>query len=558
MRDIRLKTLTMSNWKCFKFKTVKFVDGLNLYEQENGFGKSSIFEAIIYCLYGVLPSSDSTSLKNDKNKPITLTLELIDHDTKETFKIKKEIVSATVKNFYFMNIGEESFSKVNVNQINQFCSKFCGNKDLFPLIWSNKPICQSPIFDISYIKNNVLEYEFADSNELSTIAKKVKFNVTRNIKELERNVAGAEGLDIDKEIGNLKGRKDALISELKDSTKTENLNVSKALMCLEAQKELSEIRGQIEDRIYDVDEIYEFKRLTSSKPTFEKIINDYSENTGKIIDKFKIFNSRFVKGIIQQNAESGLCPVCNQSYDFSEELETANYEEIISFLNKNVYSEEQFENAKEELIKLEEFNAHDVEISQKILELSVRAVEVDNPEEIIEADKKSKNDSWDELDKIEERINELNLLKINYAHYLELKDELVTLDSIIKTINKYVVEKTNSLISSIIFETIKILSEVDKKYISLYYNLDENCYDICMIKDDDVKVLSHNLLSSGERSLLAIALTMSFRKVLREKKNIPSFILLDESLSSLDKGHLQKCLEVIKNSGCQSLIVNHN
>lgn len=71
MKDIRLTRLFLKNYKLFQSTTIEFSDGLNIFDGPNGYGKTSIFDAIEFVITGTIKrvtenSSINGSLKYDE------------------------------------------------------------------------------------------------------------------------------------------------------------------------------------------------------------------------------------------------------------------------------------------------------------------------------------------------------------------------------------------------------------------------------------------------------------------------------------------------------------
>jgi RecF/RecN/SMC N terminal domain. len=102
LKDIRLTRLKLKNYKLFQSTTIEFSDGLNIFDGPNGYGKTSIFDAIEFVITGTIKrvtenSSINGSLKydeiflaNDSSKDVIIKAEFNIRD--EECKNKKIVI----------------------------------------------------------------------------------------------------------------------------------------------------------------------------------------------------------------------------------------------------------------------------------------------------------------------------------------------------------------------------------------------------------------------------------------------------------------------------------
>lgn len=565
--DIKIKSIQMTNWKCFKFKTFNFNDEMNTFQQENGFGKSSMFQAIIYCLYGKFPIgiSDVKELKNDETKDIKLSLTLKDNISGQKIEIQRNILSGSKKVNYILFDGNKK--SLSQGQMNDYLSGFCGSVNIFPLIWSDMPLNKNKIFDFNFIKNEVLKDEFSESELVLNNIKSEKFKINKDIKIkesiLEKN-GFTELKQIQDKLDELRKNETSLIKELKNQDKNDVQNdniISKARICIENKKKFEDLKTELKNEIYSKDDISEYEGLLIKESRSKKIISEFSPNRGELIKRFEIFNLRKIRQIIEKNQEDKTCPCCNRKYNIikglnNEKINTT--EELINELNGNVLSEDEFENAKKMLERLSEFDESKINNSKKYYRLEKDSNEIDNPEEIIKAYSEEIKNKWSDLENIQKKIKEVENSLNELNDLINLKDKISNLITLEKVVNRHAKEKTDHFLASILFESSKILTEIDPKYMGVYYDIEHSTYKVCMNKSGNIKILSYEVISSGEKSVLALSLIIAFRNVIGKTKGIPNFILFDESLSALDKEHLNTCFELLKNSNIQPFIVNHN
>ncbi|MDJ0555121.1 MAG: AAA family ATPase [Microcoleaceae cyanobacterium MO_207.B10] len=108
---LKLRSIRLKNWKCYQNQEIKF--NLNTDKQiwivfgQNGFGKTSLLEAIQWCLYGAKVISDSKLLDHfnrvivKKNPNLEISVELVFEHNGDIYNIsrvaKREIQGETVR-----------------------------------------------------------------------------------------------------------------------------------------------------------------------------------------------------------------------------------------------------------------------------------------------------------------------------------------------------------------------------------------------------------------------------------------------------------------------------
>lgn len=551
---MKIKSLIMTNWKCYKFKTINFDENMNFYNQRNGFGKSSIFEAIIFAMYGVMPAN-TNQLKNDKEKPIVIELELVDEGTNSTVNIKREVVSPQIKKLYLRRQFETEYTSVSAKQMDEYIASIAGAKDLFPLIWSKEPIYTSSVLSIEYIKDKVFAKDFENAD---AIIKRVKEDRGYNVKR-EKTLEGIIQNKFDSisdEIEASKNKIKDIEESLKESPYKKTGLLDKAIKCLEAKDTL---KGEEYENFspLSTEEISRIEYLQNRKSKNEQTVKSFVPKNEDLELLLSLFNKSNTKQILKHNFEDDECPICKGRFSIREEF-GMEYDEVINMLDSRVTMFD-YEEAKRELEELENGPSEDIiSKSKQYYSLLSIADLMDNPEEIIEQDKHANDELWNQYNEEKENLSKLEKILEATNEYIKVKDIKKKDTDIITAIETWKKEKTNNMILYVLSRTIEIMSKIDQKYISVYYSLEEECFQVAICVNDEINVLSHTLLSAGERSVLALALTLSYRSLVLQKKHLPNFFMLDESLSALDKDHLDRAISILKEENIQTLLINHS
>lgn len=548
---MKLKSLSMTNWKCYKFKTVLFEDKMNFYNQRNGFGKSSIFEAIIYAMYGVMPAN-TNQLKNKIEDPIIIEL-ILEDESGNTIGVKRETISATSKKLFYKRPLETEWTAVSSKQMDEFISSFAGTKDLFPLIWSKEPIYTSSVLSIDYIKDKVFAKDF---EEADTIAKRVREDRGYNLKR-EKSILGhiENRIDsIDEEIEQIKREISELETSLKETPYKKSGLLDKAIAVLEARERF--IRDFSGYTPVDKPSISRYEYLKMREDRNQATIKNFIPKNKELESLISKFNKQYVNSILEENYNDGRCPICGGDYSIEHEFGMG-LTDVFDMLNSRTTLVD-FEEAKREIEELSAYSPDDILKSKEYYKVEELADSLPNPEEIIEQDKKVNDQLWIDYNEKKKILAELERIKEFVSEYIAIQDIKKKDSDIIAAIETWKNEKTNNMISFVLNKATDIMSRIDQKYMRVYYSLEDKCFQVVICEDDQIKVLAHSLLSAGERSVLALALTLSYRTLVAKKNHIPGFFMLDESLSALDKDHLEKAIEVLNDEEIQTLLINHS
>lgn len=110
MKNVVLKRIYLDNFKLFNRETLTFVRGLNVFDGPNGYGKTSVFDAIEFIITGTIKRISESSaingtlkyqhifLANDSKKDVIIKAEFIATEvgkTPQTFVVAKKISGVT-------------------------------------------------------------------------------------------------------------------------------------------------------------------------------------------------------------------------------------------------------------------------------------------------------------------------------------------------------------------------------------------------------------------------------------------------------------------------------
>lgn len=295
---LRLETLELNNFKTFQRSTFNFTAGHNVILGENGAGKSSIFEAITFCLFGSVPGKKISSLIRHDTQKMEISLEF-SVDNKD-FKIERSATKSVSTALLMEKNGKriaEKAKAVNeeIEQILGLGQRVFSNVVYIPqgqiaAIASERPSERRELFD------KILGYYLykKTSDRLRVIERSAEQSINaiqERIRDFQDDIKRKE--EIETELENLELK---LISLQKDKIDLQP-KLEKAIENYEEiNKEREEI-NQIEERLKSKEEEIE-KRKSESKETksnLEEILDKKLPVETKELDELKNENKAKLK-----------------------------------------------------------------------------------------------------------------------------------------------------------------------------------------------------------------------------------------------------------------------
>ena len=152
----------MENWKCFTRKIVRFSNVDNIINQRNGTGKTSLFEGIVFGLYGKRPPGlDFNDLRLDPYKD---SLVKVEFEHEDNYGVSSQYVVTR----RFGRTGSATVTKDGQTVATSVTEAFDLIDSIFPwsvasVLWSPSTLTSSRILDPKFIVDNVFEHVFKDA-----------------------------------------------------------------------------------------------------------------------------------------------------------------------------------------------------------------------------------------------------------------------------------------------------------------------------------------------------------------------------------------------------------
>jgi DNA repair exonuclease SbcCD ATPase subunit len=558
MKKVLFKTLSIQNFLSVGETAInlEFSKGINLITGENldnntrnGVGKSSVIEAIYWCLFG----STIRDIKNDKivhnlskkSCEVSLTFDLIlANNQKSLFEIKRFLNPSKIHIFK----DEENITLSTIPANDDYIKNLIGGtEELFNnsvILTANNTMpfmaqkkidkrkFLESVFNLNIFSDLLLKSrsDFNESKKENDILSNSFLNEQKNLEIFENQFIKQKKIKEEK-IQKI----NSLILEVENEIKTiknTSLNI----------KEIDEKLKKLNEKLLEITSLLEEKE--NKILTFNNIKSEL---------KIKIELLQKEKQTITKKKET--CPVCNRKYSEENishvEQTLQKIEDEIQKLTKQ--NTENAEKLQKELTNKQKIKSTiDIINQQKTDILKNKQAEELKDEKIKNLNKKNeeyiknikdlndeKNTFQEEIDKTNKNINELD------KKLKKIKEELAVLEYV-----KFVLSE-EGVKTFIVKKMLDVLNEKLNFYLK---QLNAPC--TCMfneqfeevIKNTNGKECSYFNFSGGERKRIDVAILFMFQDILRYYSGTNfSLSMYDELFdSALDDSGVEKILEVLK------------
>ncbi len=499
IRKIDLKYLVFGNLFCYgnenkiNFQNLNKINGI---VAENGFGKSSIIDVILYTIYQKCGRASGTKVLNKfkKNSYSILVLDI----NEETYIIFRKIVPDTQKTFRddltFLKLKDNfkiDYEKINLLNIEYLILE--EKNRLTPKTEEHKKIIQKIIFmnSVKKIDTNqlIVEYlgsydELTDNNILLQNGNNFLNKTDKDKKDIMYKIFGITNIDklytlIRNKYNNIKTEITKKVEEmLKKFPKTENMKLEIYNLqddCVMINEQLELLREEINNEEYNFNKLNE---ITYNQTNYNDIIDELKKYENNYIKNDKIINKLKENFNIKKNSE--IEDILNKINNIKNNLKVLQKE--ISLLESKKNKINHIKNISE---TEKQFN-----INNKLIEKNKIKIDLLN-ENIID-----NTNLIDEIKKAKKIVTEYNLSKKLFD---ELNEE-----------NKYLLQHkfNDSCIQCInnkkIHKKINYKEKIDKlnNFIEENNNIEEELQDLenILSNKNKIKELSDEINSTEEQN----------------------------------------------------------
>jgi len=551
---------------------IKFQKGLNLItgnntdnQTRNGVGKSSVIEAIFWCLFG----NTIRDIKNDKiihnqskkGCEVELNFDVIDSkNNKETFTIKRYLGPSKIEVWN----GDKNITLSTIPANDEYIKTLIrANEELFNnsvIMTANNtlPFMAQKKIDKRKFIEGVLNLSIFNEMLLKT---RSDYNEIKKENDLLSNsfINEQKNLEIfEKQIVKQKQQKEENINNFQKLIKNTELQIQELKTSDVDFLKLKETFEKNENKIQELENLSE---------NINKNLIDLSSKLSEF--KIKIEQSQKTKNELVKKKE--ICPICNRKYS-NEEVLLVNekiieidkeFNELTEQKNKTSVEIQNKNQKKEEIKKLvlqiKQKNKNLEEIKQKEELKGEKIKNLENKiEEYKENIKKTKNEKLDfeeEIQKINKKIKKIEDDLKNIKKKLAILDDVkfVLSEEGVKT---YIVKKLIDLLNN---KLNFYLKRLDAPCSCIFNEQFEET-----ILNSNGKDCSYFNFSGGERKRIDIAVLFMFQDVLRFYSGASYSINMYDELfdSAIDEAGTDKIIEILRErieSYNESIyIVSHN
>lgn len=529
-----IKHLEVENWKCFARKKYFDFHQHELISQRNGTGKTSLFEAILYAIWGKAPIGfNLNTVRYDDKKACRVFISfdlIIDGENKEAtierifggaslcceLKIEGVLICESVRSI-------EVYMNAIINQ------------KITTQLWTSSLI-NSDITSSNFFTKSVLEDILKDPLKLAIIYKSKIYAYNKKINSFHEKVLDIE--EIEKKLEEIK-------CKLKEKT---DGDINRAKYSEIAAKKILELEIKVSEfnlnYILSVDDAKIYIRTIKD---FNQISEALLLESKKKESIFSNFNEREIRKIIDISQKNKHCILCGG--DFNEDHK----KKLDIELSLKGRSEEKIKKLKDSLNFLNKYNKEWANIVIEIESQKTILSKCLNYSEIINNYNDENNKLWDQFNlyqkeyslalKQQEELKEINLLKVQVDSF---KEKLIILDEYIQDAS---VDYTNKIME----KATQYLSSINSRYkqICLY----EGSFHVA-VEDENfaLNLLPIVRLSGGEKTICALSLLFAIHNIV-----VPELpLLFDETFSALDVENLEQIQRFLRNQHSQIFIITHD
>lgn len=533
---MKILKLEVENWKCFASKrTFKFKNH-ELINLPNGRGKSSIFQAIQYAIYGKPPVGfNLNDVRNDDTKPcrvyIELELMMIDglHEctVERIFGCSKPVCELRLDG----NLICES-----IRTIEDWFNKLMNYK-IVQQLWTNNLI-QSDILRDDFFTKSILEDILSDPLQLLSYYKSKAYSHNRSINSFKEEVLDIKALE--KEIEDLQ-------SKLKKKVEG---NVALAKSTEEAAKLVESLKvevSKLEACGITLDIAKQWVKLGGNNPnTREKLEKQLAEEESKCDSIFSKFRQNDIQKMINESKSNGYCILCGH------EVDENHLKELENQLKLSGRSEETITKLKTQL-EILNHNGEDVKKILSFYEAKTSVEKCPNYQDILNEYDENNMKLWDKFNQVQKDYNKAlrqqeELKKINI-----MKEELEHYRNSISILENYIEKASNYYTSQLMEKATQYLNSINSRYqqICLY----EGRFHVIVEQEDlALNLLPVVRLSDGEKTICALSLLFAVHNMM-----VPDLpLLFDESFKSLDMENMEQIQNFLRKQNTQIFVITHN
>lgn len=540
-----LVSIDITNWKCFTSKHIDFNENINLFRWENGTGKTSLIEAIIFCLWDKRPAGlDFDSLRNDLESNCKLVLKF--KDMLDEYIIEREFGSSSSYRLYKNNVLISRTRADNLKEISKIIPDTVLNG-----LWGYNSLALSAVLKTDFLYT-LLETEFKEPLELKKYFQTDRTIHQKQISNLEKIIKDQTITQTD--LDNLAREIDELNNKIKSKVFIDDQDIIRARQCKNEYPNYIQMKEQLSFMSFDYDRNtclrlnnYHLHNKKDWDAYFANIEQQLIEEKQKATELHPLakYPKKIINDILAENQQSGHCIFCGGKY----KPITINYDVVD--VSKIEQLEKILEDRKYDFSKLASSIKY-FQLKKKIEDLSYLDT-FDWQTILANYDAESKKLYEDlelktrQYESMKQSLTNINLLLEHKKQYAEDKDCMNIVDEYIEAAKAYYA-------NSITLAATKILQNINPRYQSIF--IENGIYKVLVSNIDYTSQMRLPImtLSMGEKTIVALSLILAIRNLF-----LPSVpIIMDEPFSNLDSQNIDAINRILENEQSQWLLVAHD
>ena len=535
--------ISVVNWKCFDKKEFNFTKQ-NIINFKNGTGKSSIFQAIIYGIYGKRPAGfnlNNIRLNDSEDCIVRVDFDYTDHDNhKHKVLIKRQFG----KNSIVLIKEDGNIVATSSNEAFIFTNNIAPY-DIVSVLWAARTLSSSDILKPEFLINSLFNYIFKDPKLIQSLLKKDMFAENKIIKSIKLQIGNLKPdedklKEIELEIQNIRNK-------IKKKTSNSDMVINKARQTEVAYNKLKDfnIITQI-----PLDTCNDYIRLLGNNDIdifktniTNKLALELSKSTS-VITNIPI---RSLKLILTESQKESKCLICGEEWHNKSN-------DLINKVIKEGGVDENLINRLRNNLLLLKFNMIDIKANIELNKLKNIVSSCKNWSDIISEYDKDNIQMWNNLENLEKEKSKIDKQIEIYKNLLIEEKKLNNLKINIDIVSSYIQKASTFYSMTMTEKASNILCELNSRYEQLF--LDDGEYKISVIDENMncINILSAIQLSSGEKTLIGISLILAAHNLFFNE--LP--LLFDESFANLDHENIISLKKRFKKNNMQTFVITHD
>lgn len=532
-----IKAIEVTNWKCYAKKTMFGFETFELINRRNGTGKTSLFEAIIFAIWGKLPVGfNMNTVRNDYSKPCDITIWF--QSTIESTPCEVRIVRRFYPSSAELYVDDQLHLE-SVRAVDEYMNSLMDYK-IVSQFWTNTLI-DSNISSSSYFTNTILQPVLEDAIALQTEFKRRVYQNNRIINAF-RN---------DPSLDDVEGIKQEMEELQKNLRRNVPVDISKAKAAKAAADRATELTPFVPYGLR-VMALNEIRNIHSKWKGAYASLQQNEKRLGKELEKQVSSYSKYQMSTVRMMLESSKsdckCALCHQ------DLTNEQVRSLQTELDNSGRSEEMIKQLSDEIALAKRYDPDMMQKLSQWVDCMTVVNSCSNYETLIQEYDAENSQNWDRFNVLQvqyakavaqrERANEIQKLKIENKQSSEK----------LEVISQWIRDASSYYVRSITEKASDYLRSMNGRYFGIHEY--EGSFQVEVMDENlAINLVPVSRLSNGEKTMCSLSLLFAVHSVMLP--DLP--LLFDETFSALDHENLHAIQSFLKKvKGTQIFVITHD